>query len=217
MAWKPASGERRCVHHSSRTGQQCRLWGIPGTEPPTCAVHGGRAPQVKAAAQRRVARAEVAQLADRVDVDLPEFASPADAARHLVDRIARRAAQFGQLADQLGNQLVYSDAAGIERLRAAVSGERMWLDSFAKVVSALAQAQQGGTRAEMYTGLRDQIIEDVVSTSSMALTNVLLRRQLDVVALGDEFRQEFARIVQWRLRDAEGNHGSSGRRPAGAD
>lgn len=46
----------RCKAKSARTGQQCRLWPIKGAL--VCGSHGGRAPQVRAAADRRLAAAE---------------------------------------------------------------------------------------------------------------------------------------------------------------
>jgi hypothetical protein len=150
MAWKPADGERRCVHKSSRTGERCRLWGVRGTEPPTCRTHGASAPHVRVAALRRVEAQRVTELAERVEVDLPEFASAAEAARYVVERVSRRSAQFGALADQHGNDAIYRDRAGQERIRAAFTGEQKWLDSLAKVlaIAATADAARRRTSAE---------------------------------------------------------------------
>jgi hypothetical protein len=171
MAWKAASGERRCVHHSSRTGEQCRLWGVVGTEPPTCRTHGAAAPQVKAAAERRVANRKVLELAERIDVEVPEFTSAAQAMNYLVTRVTRRAAQFGNLADEYGQSLTYSDRGGTERLRASVVGEQRWLDSLAKV---LAVVVAGETAAAAQASPAEDIAR-LAHAVSTAITNVIMR------------------------------------------
>jgi hypothetical protein len=74
---------------------------MKGTEPPTCQVHGGSAKQVRAAAKRRIEAKKVAELAEQVDIEVPEFTDAAEAARYLVNRTTKRAAQFGHLAGQL--------------------------------------------------------------------------------------------------------------------
>jgi hypothetical protein len=45
----------RCSARSQRTGRQCRRWAAPGSN--VCPVHGAAAPQVKAAARRRLDQA----------------------------------------------------------------------------------------------------------------------------------------------------------------
>lgn len=47
---------RRCAGRSSRSGEQCRQWALVGAT--VCVAHGARAPQVRAAAERRVSLAE---------------------------------------------------------------------------------------------------------------------------------------------------------------
>lgn len=44
--------ERRCSARSKRSGQQCKRFAIPGGT--VCAMHGGKAPAVVAAAERRL-------------------------------------------------------------------------------------------------------------------------------------------------------------------
>jgi hypothetical protein len=43
---------QKCGAHSKRTGKQCGQWAIPGGT--VCKWHGGGAPQVKAAADKRL-------------------------------------------------------------------------------------------------------------------------------------------------------------------
>ena len=46
----------RCAAKANRSGEQCKLWAIRGAK--VCQMHGGRAPQVRAAAAKRVTLAE---------------------------------------------------------------------------------------------------------------------------------------------------------------
>lgn len=47
--WEP----RKCSATSKQSGKQCGRWAIPGGT--VCAMHGGKAPQVKAKADERLA------------------------------------------------------------------------------------------------------------------------------------------------------------------
>lgn len=47
---------KRCQARSSRTGEQCRQWALVGGS--VCQAHGGRAPQVRAAAEQAVSVAQ---------------------------------------------------------------------------------------------------------------------------------------------------------------
>jgi hypothetical protein len=142
MAWTPASGDRRCVHKSSRTGEQCRLWGVRGTDPPTCKVHGASAPQVRTAAERRVAEATARELARQVDVDAAQFdGDPYAALRDLLSRDQTEVERFGRLADQLGDgQLTYRTRSGVEQLRAALNAYRAERDALGRHLDLLLRA-----------------------------------------------------------------------------
>ena len=65
----------KCRATAKGTGQRCQAWAMAGSE--VCRVHGGRAPQVKAAAARRLAE-QAAQQAVRT-LGLPVDISPTEA------------------------------------------------------------------------------------------------------------------------------------------
>jgi len=52
--------DRRCTAKSSRTGERCRKYAIQGAT--VCGTHGGKAPQVRRAAARRVVLDEASRL-----------------------------------------------------------------------------------------------------------------------------------------------------------
>ena len=166
--WKPPTDEQRCiatVRHGPRTGERCPKYHLKGTT--VCMQHGGQAPQVRAAAARRVADAKAIELASRIEIEVPTFASAGAAAHYLVNRVTQRAAQFGALSDQL-QSATYLDKAGREQVRAVLAEERKWLDSMAKLLSVttsagLAAEPSGPSPVELFTMAADLFRQDVES------------------------------------------------------
>jgi len=148
----------------------------------------------------------VAKAADRVEIEVPEFRNPAEAARYLVQRVTKRAAQFGALADQLGDGLVYADGIGIERMRAAVAGESAWLNNLTKVLAVAAAAEQAAGRTD-YSELRNQILEDVAFVLKTCLTTIAIRHHLDPAAFEKSFFDVFNKTVDWAMRGESGEYG----------
>src|SRR5258707_7753251 len=126
--FRPPTDEQRCTA-TTRKGTRCPKFRVKGTT--VCLSHGAKAPQVRAAADRESER-KALEVAAHLDIDVPEFASGADVARYLLERVSRRSAQFGALADAHGDRIVYTDRAGREQVRAAFSQERRWVDFLAR-------------------------------------------------------------------------------------
>lgn len=93
-AAEPIDG--RCNRRSSRTGKPCKKYPVKGAK--VCATHGGKAPQVKAAAERRVAE-QAAEKAART-YGLP-VAIPAD--RALLDELHRTVGHVTWLGALIGD------------------------------------------------------------------------------------------------------------------
>jgi hypothetical protein len=92
-----AVASTRCTAQSVRSGERCRRWAIEGAE--VCPTHGGRTPQVKAAAARRRAEAQVERelgaLADfRADGGTVD---PIGALQRLLNRSERRVEFYSEL------------------------------------------------------------------------------------------------------------------------
>lgn len=125
----------RCSAHANRTGVTCTRWAVRGAQ--VCPSHGGRAPQVKAAARRRLAT----QAAIR---DLSElgYQPVTDPAAELAD-LAGRAVALERWAEsavaQLGDDLTSTDRIGAEEVRATLRLLERSLDRAGKLVQACAK------------------------------------------------------------------------------
>jgi hypothetical protein len=191
----PPDQRPRCTATSIMTGERCKRRPHPGSN--TCVKHGSGAPQVRAAAERRLADAKAVELASRVRVELPQFQTPGDAARYMLSQVTRRAAQFGALSDQL-QSAVYTDRAGQERVRAVLSEERRWLDSMSKLMSMASAAvaePSGPSPVELFTMTIGLFKEDVDSALA------------DVGIYGEQHEAIVARLAaraKLRVRQSEG-------------
>lgn len=162
--WPDMDPSKRCAAHK-KNGEQCQRARKPGTT--VCTSHGAAAGHVKLAAERNVADAQALALATRMQVQVPRFQTPGEAASYTLAQIQRRAAQFGALADQL-QAAVYTDRAGQERVRAVLAEERRWLDSMVKllgvaVVAGSAAEPSGPSPVELFTYAAELFREDVDS------------------------------------------------------
>lgn len=62
--------DRRCRARSKGTGERCKRAAILGGH--VCSMHGGKAPRVRAAAEKRTAEAEARQILGTVDPHAPD-------------------------------------------------------------------------------------------------------------------------------------------------
>lgn len=88
----------QCKAHSPRTGKRCRQKAIRGAS--VCKMHGGSAPQVRAAAQARIlalVNPALNAVADCLEVDQPLVIRLA-AARDILDRAGFSPRQQHELA-----------------------------------------------------------------------------------------------------------------------
>ena len=165
--FRPPTDEQRCVAtctHGPNQGKRCPKYHVKGTT--VCMEHGARAPQVRAAAARRVADQKAVELASRMQVEVPRLQTPGEAASYLLSQVQRRASQFGALADRL-ESATYMDRAGQERIRATLAEERRWLDGMTKVLAVAVAAKPAGTAepgpspVELFTMAAGLFTEDV--------------------------------------------------------
>lgn len=153
---RPSVGQR-CKAKSSRTGQPCRRYPSHGTT--VCAMHGGRAPHVRAAAKRRLAVKDALK-----SVDLFGAPDSADA--------------LSVLQREIGNMSGFTLA--LERFLAEVSADdaltgeaRGVLDLYRASQSQLVKVAAGAISLglEARNGLVVQRVTEVVGRLLRDLTN----------------------------------------------
>lgn len=93
-------GSRRCSAKSKQSGEQCKRWASPGAT--VCATHGGKAPQVRAAAERRLAAAEAERAA--VTFGLPRDVDPHAALLEELHRTAGHVSWLSTLVAELDRE-----------------------------------------------------------------------------------------------------------------
>jgi hypothetical protein len=188
---------KRCIATSKRTGQRCGLARIPGTT--VCAKHGGAAPQVRAAAARRVAEQKVRKLAMKLDVGPQDVSTdPVALLSGMIHSGAVMMERFSRLVDRCedGQSPVYIAKSGVRQVRpefAALRAERESLGRHLELWLKVSLAQARLNRDEEASELTDR----VATALGVAVTNVLLRHsELDAVAMYDEFVEEFRQVAR---------------------
>lgn len=103
-----------CVHLRTN-GVLCRGPGMKGTEPPTCRKHGGGAPQVRAAAKRRLAKKGALEVAEKIRLTLGGSleVSPLDLLIGQVKEAAANVAVYRLAIEGLGVEVARDGAVAL--------------------------------------------------------------------------------------------------------
>jgi len=130
------AGREKCTATSKQSGKRCGHWPVPGAT--VCKWHGGGAPQVRAAAERRVQEQQALALARKAagEVDVAAFGDPftaletALAHQHalalrllaLVEAIPDGELRYrGKMAEQLRGEVTAAQTA-LRDLKASAEG-----------------------------------------------------------------------------------------------
>lgn len=131
--------DRRCTAKSQQSGQRCKRAAVPGTH--VCSMHGGKIPQVQAAAERRLLEAETARQVGELLEELAPDAEDVDGVTGLIEVLRRTWAMRRMLelcvaeltSAPGGGGLVGPDHLGDGRPHALVNLLGEWTDRHAKV------------------------------------------------------------------------------------
>jgi hypothetical protein len=126
--------KRRCIRPKS-DGSPCRKAPIKGST--VCASHGGAAPQVRAAASRRVAEDEIRQGLARLDVE--PVGDPFTELSKLAGQVVAWKDALAAKVNDLTQVRYEAMGAGTEQLRAEVALFERALDRCAAVLGLIAK------------------------------------------------------------------------------
>ena len=152
----------KCKATAKSTGQRCQAWAMAGSE--VCRVHGGRAPQVKAAAKRRLAE-QAAQQAVRT-LGLPVDISPTEAlleeVRWTAGHVAWLRSRVQELAEEPTHRHVSYDGEDEELLETPRRGALTWGTTKVKTGgddAGTTQEAKPSVWYELYTRERTHLIK----------------------------------------------------------
>lgn len=182
----------RCTATSSRTGARCKKRPIDGGT--VCATHGGSAPQVRAAADRRVQirklekdinAALVADGVAPVDDPFGELALLAGEARDFKNALASRLSMLDSIRYK-------ATESGTEQLRSEVVLYERALDRTARFVELLAKSgfeerrvRLAESEGRVLAGVIQRILADLkLSPEQAELVHVVVPRELRAIAAG---------------------------------
>jgi hypothetical protein len=172
-----------CSGHRT-DGQPCQAWAINGGE--VCAVHGGRAPQVKAAAAVRVAE----RKAEAILAGIADFEPVTDPLTQL-QRVAGRAVRFVEVLEPV--------VAELRRIRYTTQTEQIdgrvvlyerSLDRAGKILTDLARLNL------------DERMARIHEAQAALMTEVFLGALADL-GVSPEVQQAGRRAIAERVRLAE--------------
>lgn len=134
------SGKRRCQARSKASeGGQCGAFAMRGQE--VCRFHGGATKKAKAAANRRIAEAEVADETRRAlaVLDVTPVENPLSALSEVAGQILAWKDRLSFRVNALNERIRYEDDKGAEQLRAEVALYERALDRSVNVLATIGR------------------------------------------------------------------------------
>lgn len=147
-----ARDPRRCNGTSKQTGKPCQLFPVPGAT--VCRFHGGGAPQVRAAARRRLAQQEAA--ASLAEVGVYPVTNPVEAFADLVSEVVALKDHFADRVAQL-ESLRYTSTWNTEQMRTEVALYERALDRSGRLLAQWVSLGLETRRVEMSQQVADQV------------------------------------------------------------
>lgn len=177
---------RRCTATSKSTGEQCKRWAYPGAK--VCVNHGGAAPAVKAAADRRILTRKLEEDASAVlahhGVDV--ISDPLEELGKLAAETRAMANALGQRVNALNDIETWDDKSApharvaLEAYERSLDRTHRLLDSLVKHGYTERQVKLQEDQAMLVAGVLRRTIASLGLTAD--------QQKAASVALAEEFR-----------------------------
>lgn len=188
--------ERRCTAHSKRSGTQCKR--IPAEGATVCVMHGGNAPQVREAAERRVQQAYAERAV--ATYGLPRDVDPHTALAEEVARTAGHVAWLGaKIAELEDDDLVWGVTAQDDKGATEFPGTDTTSEAKPNVWVKLYQDERAHltrvAKAAVDAGVEERRVQ--IAEQQGELIARVIRGVLDDLGVGD--REDVPRVVRRHL------------------
>lgn len=181
-----ARDPRRCAGTSKQTGEPCGLYPVPGAT--VCKWHGGGAPQVRAAARRRLAEREAATTLAEVGVYPVE--DPVEAFATLVSEVVALKDHFADRVAQL-ESLRYTSTWNTEQMRTEVALYERALDRAGRLLAQWVslglderRVQLGEAHGRQINEFLVAVLRDLGLTGDPRLPAIIQRHAAAMTATG---------------------------------
>ncbi|MEW2164414.1 hypothetical protein AB0912_15680 [Streptomyces sp. NPDC007084] len=162
--------ERRCTGHKKGTGgergERCKAWALKGQT--VCRVHGGSAPQNRAAGERRVAEARLEEETRRAlaILDVPPVENPLTALSELAGQVIAWKDALAERVNEL-HRIRYTDDKNAEQLRSEVVLYERAMDRCVTVLGTIGRLRID----ERLAAISEQQATTVIGAIEAALTH----------------------------------------------
>ncbi|MCX5285682.1 hypothetical protein [Streptomyces sp. NBC_00198] len=166
---KPTAA-RRCTAHkkgdAGEKGPRCKAWALKGQT--VCRVHGGSAPQNRAAGERRVTEARLEEETRRAlaILDVPPVDNPLTALSELAGQVIAWKNRLAERVNQLEN-IRYTDDKRSEQLRSEVALYERAMDRCVNVLGTIGRLRID----ERLAAISEQQATTVIGAIEAALTH----------------------------------------------
>ena len=197
----PTDPKQRCTARN-QTGNQCKNPAVPGAT--VCRFHGGAAPQVIAAAQRRIALAEAQKAAETLGllIDISPEQALLDEVQRCAGMVAFYQARVGEIAADSFNGLVWGRTrekhGGDDYGTTEEAKPNIWLQLFNEERDRLTRTCAAAIRA----GIEERRVK--LAESQGALIAGTIRRILVRLNLSDDQQVLVGTVVPEELRALTG-------------
>lgn len=177
----------RCTATAKRTGERCSKWAVAGAS--VCRSHGGGAPQVRAAARKRVAQERAAKSLAEVELSDEDI----DPVEELLDWLKRVRVVEDWLADQVAQLDTKLDSLDDHARREALPVVQLWTEALDRTGKALLDVNKLGLEERM-----TQVKEAQAIAVGAALDAALAEAEVPP-DLQDRIRAELATQLRRRM------------------